>query len=242
MTERPLALVTGGSKGIGAAIARGLAADGFEIWLNYLTDHEAAESVAAQIGDLGSACRLLPFDVSNEAEASLALADLLDQRTPFAVVNNAGFARDGLFFWMSPEDWRSVLRVHLDGFFNITKLVLPKLIAARAGRIINVASTSGQAGMAGQVNYAAAKAGLVGATKSLAREVARRGILVNAVAPGFVDTEMVAGLPPDELRSMIPMGRLGRPEEIAGVVRFLCSAGASYITGQVLSINGGAYM
>jgi len=241
-TARRLALVTGASRGIGAAVAVGLAQDGFDIWLNYRQNHEAAERVARDVEERGGACRLVPFDVSDPEEAQARLDPLLAEQTPYALVNNAGLSRDALMVWMTLKEWKDVLAVNLDGFFHVTKLVLRPMLGQRKGRIVNIASTSGQMGLPGQVNYAAAKAGLIGATRTLAREVAKRKVLVNAVAPGFIDTEMTESLPMASILPMIPAGRLGRPEEVAEAVRFLCSDAASYITGQVLSVNGGVYM
>lgn len=242
MEETKIALVTGASKGIGAAIALTLARDGFDIWLNYRSDHAAAAAVGAQIEALGRSCKLLSFDVADSAAVKDALTPLLDHDSPHVLVNNAGFAKDTLMVWMGEQEWKDVLSVHLDGFFLVTKLVLVGMLKKRGGRIINIASTSGESGVPGQVNYSAAKAGLIGATKSLAAETAKRKILVNAVSPGFIATEMIEGLPLERILPMIPMGRVGKAEEVAEVVAFLCSDKASYITGQVISVNGGAYM
>jgi len=234
-----VALVTGASRGIGAAIAETLALDGYDIWLNYRSNQVAAEAVAAKITAAGRKCKLLPFDVADEEAVAESLTSLLEQETPYILINNAGFARDGVMALMSRYDWQSVLRVHLDGFFLITKLVVARMLRQRAGRIVNIVSTSGQTGIAGQVNYSAAKSGLIGATRSLAAEVARRKILVNAVAPGFIETEMTEDLPVDKILPTIPLGRFGQAQEVADAVSFLCSDKASYITGQILSVNGG---
>jgi len=234
-------LVTGASKGIGAAIALQLAKDGFDIWLNYRSDQEGAEKVAAEIEEQGRKCTLLKFDVADEAAVEAILDPMLEEEVPYGLVNNAGFTRDGLMMMMSNDDWQNVLNVHMTGFFNVTKPVVTKMLRKRTGRIVNIASTSGQTGVAGQTNYSAAKSGLIGATRSLALEVAKRNILVNAVAPGFIETEMLSKLPMEHITPTIPMKRVGTPEEVAGVVSFLCSEQATYITGQTISVNGGIH-
>lgn len=242
MEQRKIVLVTGGSKGIGAAIALMLAGDGFHIWLNYRKDHEAASRVAEEVREKGVTCRLLPFDVSDAEAVKNALDPLVEKETPYILVNNAGFAKDCIMALMSLGEWSDVLSVTLNGFFFVTKTLLPGMLRKREGRIVNIVSTSGQSGLPGQVNYSAAKAGLIGATKALAAEVAKRNILVNAVSPGFIETEMTQEIPKEGILPRIPLGRLGYPEEVAGAVSFLCSDRASYITGQVISVNGGVYM
>jgi 3-oxoacyl-[acyl-carrier protein] reductase len=242
MNEQDIALITGASRGIGAAIALRLARDGYNIWLNYRSNHEAAQAVAARVRALGRDCTLLPFDVADEAAAKQALESILQERCPYILVNNSGINRDGLLFWMSRENWKDVLNVSLDGFYHVTSRVVGLMMQKKRGRIINIVSTSGQTGMPGQVNYSAAKAGLIGATRALAKEVARSGVLVNAVSPGFVETDMTKELPKAEILKMIPLRRFGTCEEVAAVVAFLCSDDASYITGQVLNVNGGVYM
>ncbi|MBW1956399.1 MAG: 3-oxoacyl-ACP reductase FabG [Deltaproteobacteria bacterium] len=239
---RKIALITGGSRGIGAAIACGLARDGFDIWLNYRDNHDAAAGVAHAVETIGSACRLVPFDVTDPEKIEALLGTLLETQTPYALVNNAGFSRDALMVWMTQSEWKTVLSVTLDGFFHVTKPVLNAMLRKREGRIINIVSTSGESGMPGQVNYSAAKAGLIGATKALAKEVGKRNVLVNAVAPGFIQTEMTEKLPADKILPTIPLGRFGTPQEVAAVVSFLCSEKAAYITGQVIGVNGGIYL
>jgi 3-oxoacyl-[acyl-carrier protein] reductase len=240
--DQRTALVTGASRGIGAAIAVRLAKAGYDIWANFNKNQKAAEKVKEEIEKIGRNCILLPFDVSDEKEVNKALASLLEEMTPDVLVNNAGITRDTLMMWMSVDEWKAVTDVSMMGFFLVTKSVLLGMMKRKSGRIINIVSTAGQSGLPGQVNYSAAKAGLIGATKSLAKEVIRKGVIVNAIAPGFIETEMISKLPKEEIIKNIPAGRIGNPEEIAAVVEFLCSDEAAYIVGQVISVNGGLYM
>jgi 3-oxoacyl-[acyl-carrier protein] reductase len=242
MPDKRIALVTGGSRGIGAAVAIRLAQDGFDIWLNYRSGHDAALRTKLVIESCGTTCLLVPFDVADSTATRNVLEPLLEKETPFALVNNAGFTRDAIMALMSQRDWDDVIAVTLGGFFNVTRLVLKDMVRKRRGRIVNISSTSGQSGLPSQVNYSAAKAGLIGATKALAAEVAKRNILVNCVSPGFIETEMTSNLPKEKLLPLVPMQRFGTPQEVAHVVSFLCSDQSSYITGQVISVNGGVYL
>ncbi len=243
-SEKQIALVTGGSRGIGRAIAVALAlggvAEGRHVVINYRSNTAAAEETLAIIRAKGGTAELMPFDVADANAVDEAVNRILQRHGHVDVlVNNAGIRNDMLMIWMQPADWQQMINTNLGGFFAVTRLIVKEMVLRRWGRIVNIASTSGQSGMAGQTAYSAAKAGLIGATRALAREVARRNVTVNAVAPGFIETDMTADIAPERLAKEIPMGRLGTPEEVAAVVAFLCTPQASYITGQVIGVNGG---
>jgi 3-oxoacyl-[acyl-carrier protein] reductase len=237
-------LITGASRGIGRAIACRLAADGFPVILNYRSNREAAEAVKATIEAAGGVAELCPFDVADRDATREAIEGLLRDGPPIAVlVNNAGVVADTNFPSMTWDQWESVTRTSLDGFYNVTHPLVMPMIRQKYGRIITMSSVSGVRGNKGQVNYSAAKAGLIGATKSLAIELARRKITVNAVAPGLIETDMIdammEGVPEMVVKQMIPARRFGKPEEVADLVGFLASSRAAYITGQVIGIDGG---
>ncbi|RLB90601.1 MAG: 3-oxoacyl-ACP reductase FabG [Deltaproteobacteria bacterium] len=235
-----IALVTGASGGIGKAIAIALAQTGRFVYLNFNSNRKKAAAVLEDIIRNGGNGALLQFDVKSKEASENAIKNIIMEKGKIDIlVNNAGIRDDMLMVWMKKENWQTVLDTNLTGFFNVTRLVVKNMLSKRFGRIINISSTSGQTGQAGQVNYSASKAGLIGATKALAREIAKRNITVNAVAPGFIETEMTNGLPLKELEKMIPAGRLGKPCEVAAAVLFLCSKDAEYITSQVIGINGG---
>jgi len=242
MGEQKIAVVTGGSRGIGRAIAVELAAHGYQIVIPYKTNDEAAAETLRLIREAGGSAEAVKFDVGNAAEAEGAINDLLGRLERIDVlVNNAGVTADGLFLMMPRRDWNEVIDTTLHGFYNMTKPVLRKMLRRKSGSIVSLSSVSALVGNRGQANYAAAKAGLIAASRVLSSEVARLGIRVNVVAPGLVHTEMIRDAPLENIKQMIPMGRIGRPEEVARVVRFLCSDDASYITGQVISVNGGMF-
>lgn len=238
------ALVTGASRGIGRAIAIRLAHDGFQVIINYRSNEAEALNTQKTIESDGGQAELLRFDISDAVAAEQAITSW-QQAHPNdyigVLVNNAGVRKDDLMVFMGNADFERVIQTNLFSFFYVTKLVVPTMIRHRYGRIVNMASLSGLKGLPGQTNYSASKGGLIAATKALAQEVAKRKITVNAVAPGFVKTDMVDGLPEDQLKAMIPAGRFGAPDEVAALVSFLCSEQASYITGECININGGLY-
>lgn len=232
------ALVTGASRGIGAAVAKRLAADGFEVLVNYRSGRESAQAVVSEILAAGGRAQAWGFDVAHRAQTEQALLAVLEQGPVAVVVNNAGVIRDGLFHDMTGEAWDDVIATTLGGFFHVTRPLVPAMMELRFGRIINMSSISGVRGNKGQVNYSAAKAGLIGATMALSRELAKHKITVNAIAPGLIATEMIAAVPP-QVVTQIPARRIGKTQEVAGLVSYLCSAEAGYLTGQVIGIDGG---
>lgn len=244
MRKPKYALVTGASRGIGRAIAIRLAREGWYVIVNYLSRRDEAENTLALLRDAGGDGELLCFDVSDRKEVQKALNQWHEQHKEdyiSVLVNNAGIRKDGLLMWMPDEDWQKVIHVSVDGFYNVTRSLLQNMLVAKWGRIINVVSLSGVKGLPGQTNYSAAKGAVIAATKALAQEVAKKRVTVNAVAPGFIKTDMTADLNEAELKKSIPAGRFGEPEEVAGVVSFLVSPDAAYITGEIISINGGLY-
>lgn len=239
------ALVTGGSRGIGKEICIKLARElGYSVLINYQSNQAAAEETKKIIDENGGYSELIQFDVNDKEEVESKLNSWKNENpesTIEVVVNNAGITRDGLLMWMETDDWNNVLHTTLNGFFNVTRTLIQDLLKNRYGRIINIASISGMKGTPGQVNYSAAKAGLIGATKALAQEIAKRNITVNAVAPGFIETDMTSDLDQSELKKLVPLNRFGKAEEVADLVCFLASKKASYITGETININGGIY-
>lgn len=238
------ALVTGGSRGLGRAVSLRLAAQGIPIIINYHSNSQAAETTLAEIVAAGGQGELLQFDVADPEQVERAVEQWETTHPDDYIgilVNNAGIRSDNLMIFMQNEQWHNVLNTTMNGFFYLTRRLLKNMLTKRNGRIINMASLSGIKGLPGQVNYSAAKAALIGATKALAQEVAQRKVTVNAVAPGFIDTDMTKDLDHDQLKKLVPMGRFGKPKEVASLVAFLASDEAAYITGEVININGGLY-
>jgi 3-oxoacyl-[acyl-carrier protein] reductase len=238
------ALITGGSRGIGRSISVRLAASGYYVLVNYKNNIEEAEKTLSLIKQNSGDGELLQFDIADKDRVKAMLGGWLEvnpEKNIEVLVNNAGIRDDSLMAWMADEQWDSVLNTNLNSFFYVTRLILNNMLANKYGRIINVVSLSGLKGLAGQTNYSAAKAGVIGATKALAQEVGRQGITVNALAPGFIKTDMTKDLDEKELKALIPVKRFGLPEEVAHAAAFLASPEAAYITGQVLSVNGGLY-
>ncbi len=242
--DKKYALVTGGSRGIGRAVSVALAKIGYQIIINFRSNQTEADETLRLVREAGSDGEFLPFDVANREETAKALEKWTSEHDGeyiSCIINNAGIRKDNLMVFMPPEDWSSVLNISLNGFYNVTQPLLQKMLVKKFGRIINMVSLSGLKGLPGQTNYSCSKGGLIAATKALAQEVARKGVTVNAVAPGFIRTDMTQGLDEAELKKQIPAGRFGEAKEVADLVAFLASENAGYITGEVVSINGGLY-
>lgn len=238
--EKQVALITGASRGIGRAIAVALADSGRHVIINYRSREDAAKETLDLVEKNGGNGEIAGFDVADGSAVAKSIEALYSKHPRIDIlVNNAGITRDALLVFMKEEDWQDIIDTNLTGFYNVTRPIVKQMLLKRSGRIVNIASTAGQIGQAGQVNYSASKAGLIGATQALAREIAKRKITVNAIAPGFTETEMIADLPVDEIKKAIPMQRVGTPEEVASAVVYLCSPLAGYITGQVIGVNGG---
>lgn len=239
---RKCALVTGGSNGIGRAISIAIAGMGYHVLINYSSNDAAAEETMSAINANSGSAELLKFDVSKKSEVEKNIDSWIDSNTDSIIevlVNNAGITKDNLMIWMKSEEWEDVINVNLNSFFYVTRMLLKGMISNKYGRIVNVVSLSGLKGVGGQTNYSASKGGVIAATRSLAQEVAKKNVTVNAVAPGFIHSEMTKNLNEKDFKNYIPMQRFGKPEEVADAVAFLVSEKASYITGEVLSINGG---
>ncbi|PIP37082.1 MAG: 3-oxoacyl-ACP reductase FabG [Desulfobacterales bacterium CG23_combo_of_CG06-09_8_20_14_all_51_8] len=237
--QNKTAIVTGGGRGIGRAISIALGASGYHVIINYKSNESAAKETLEKIREAGGDGDIFAFDVSDSIATQKAMTEITKQFEIEALVNNAGITADGLFIMMPEKDWHSVVDTALNGFYNVTKPVLKQMLRKKRGSVVSIASVAGLIGNRGQANYSAAKAGIIAASKSVSSEVARLGIRVNVVAPGLIQTEMIKDAPVEMIKKIIPMARIGKPEEVAAVVKFLCSEEASYITGQVISVNGG---
>lgn len=238
------ALVTGGSRGIGRAVCIKMAEMGYNVLINYKSNEAEAKNTLAMVKEKGMNGEIIQFDVSDKEEIKSNLGGWIEANEDNIIevlVNNAGIREDGLMMWMKDEQWERVIKTNLDSFFYVTRLVVNSMLMKKYGRIINMVSLSGLKGLPGQTNYSAAKAGVIGATKALAQEIGRKGITVNAVAPGFIKTDMTEELNETELKNLVPLKRFGLPEEVAHAVAFLASKEAAYITGEVISVNGGLY-
>jgi 3-oxoacyl-[acyl-carrier protein] reductase len=238
------ALVTGGSRGIGRAICLKLADMGYNILINYVSNDNNAQEVLDLVRAKGVASEVLKFDVGNPTDVAQSLNTWIEKNPQNVIeilVNNAGIRKDGLMMFMSDDDWNGVMNANIGGFFAITRIVIKNMIRNRYGRVINIVSLSGLKGLPGQTNYSASKAAVIGATKALSQEIGKKNITVNAIAPGYIRTEMIQEIKEEDVKSSIPMNRFGEPEEVADLTGFLASKNASYISGQVISINGGLY-
>jgi 3-oxoacyl-[acyl-carrier protein] reductase len=240
--QQQVAIVTGGSKGIGRAICTELARSGYYIVINYMGDKNGAEQTLAMVADVGGQGEIYQFDIRDGQTTEKVVEDIAKRLGRIDIlINNAGIIADGLFMMMSPDSWHSVIDTSLNGFYNMTRPVIEQMVRRRKGAIVSISSASSLMAHRGQANYAAAKAGLNAASRSVACEVARLGIRVNVVAPGLIQTDMIQKAPKEQIKAMIPMARIGKPDEVAKVVGFLCSDAASYVTGQIISVNGGMF-
>jgi 3-oxoacyl-[acyl-carrier protein] reductase len=238
------ALVTGGTRGIGRATCLKLAAMGYNLLINFLSNQDRADELLAEVRSIGVQAELLKFDIGDQPAVENSILGWIEKNPTCSIeilVNNAGVRADGLLMMMSNDEWNYVMNANVGGFYNVTRLIIREMVKKRYGRIVNIVSVAGMKGSAGQTHYSASKAAIIGATKALAQEVGKKNIMVNAIAPGYIRTEMIADLPENELKKTIPMNRFGDPEEVAELAGFLSSPQCSYLTGQIISINGGVY-